>query len=34
MAALAVLMSIPIVILFIGLRRYLISGLLIGAVEE
>jgi ABC-type glycerol-3-phosphate transport system permease component len=33
-AALSVMMSIPIVILFIGLRRYLISGLLIGAVEE
>jgi ABC-type glycerol-3-phosphate transport system permease component len=33
-AALAVMMSIPIVILFMGLRRYLISGLLIGTVEE
>ncbi|MFN2145185.1 MAG: carbohydrate ABC transporter permease [Anaerolineales bacterium] len=34
MAALSVLMSIPVVILFIVLRRYLISGLLIGAIEE
>ncbi|MBN2044889.1 MAG: carbohydrate ABC transporter permease [Anaerolineales bacterium] len=34
MAALSVLMSIPVVILFILLRRYLISGLLIGALED
>ena len=34
MAALSVLMSIPVVILFILLRKYLISGLLIGAIEE
>lgn len=34
MAALSVLMSIPVVVLFILLRKYLISGLLIGAIEE
>ena len=33
-AALALLMSIPVVVLFLLLQRYLIRGLLIGAVEE
>jgi arabinogalactan oligomer/maltooligosaccharide transport system permease protein len=33
-AALALLMSVPVVVLFLLLQRYLIRGLLIGAVEE
>ena len=34
MAAFSVMMSIPVVVLFIVLRRYLISGILIGMVED
>ena len=32
--ALAMLMSLPVVVLFVVLQRYLMRGLLIGQVEE
>jgi arabinogalactan oligomer/maltooligosaccharide transport system permease protein len=33
MAALALMMSVPVVLLFVVLQRYLLSGLLVGAAE-
>ncbi|MDD1713397.1 MAG: carbohydrate ABC transporter permease, partial [Methanoregulaceae archaeon] len=34
LAALAVMMSMPVVVIFLALQRYLLSGLLVGNVEE
>jgi ABC-type glycerol-3-phosphate transport system permease component len=34
LSALAVLMSLPVVLIFIVLQRYLMRGLLIGRVDE
>jgi ABC-type maltose transport system permease subunit len=34
LAAVAIMMSIPVVIVFIALQRYLLRGSLFGAVEE
>ncbi|MBC8447126.1 MAG: carbohydrate ABC transporter permease [Chloroflexi bacterium] len=34
MAALAILMSLPVIVLFLLLRRYLLQGLLLGTVQE
>jgi ABC-type glycerol-3-phosphate transport system permease component len=34
LAALSILMAIPVVVLFLVLQRYLLRGLLVGAVEE
>jgi ABC-type glycerol-3-phosphate transport system permease component len=34
LSALAILMSIPVVVIFLALHRYLLRGLLIGAVED
>ncbi len=34
LSALAILMSVPVVIVFLILQRYLLRGLLVGAVEE
>jgi len=32
--ALAILMSVPVVVIFLVLHRYLLRGLLIGVVED
>jgi ABC-type maltose transport system permease subunit len=34
LSALAILMSVPVVVIFLALHRYLLRGLLIGVVED
>ena len=34
LSALAILMSLPVVLIFLILRRYLMRGLLIGRIED